>query len=125
MSRVTRDVDLDSARDLIERGARACLSFASSHGPQAQPVALAAQGGRWLAGVPGDAGQRPGAGQEVVLLADEGVHYFDLRALSIRGRLRPAAAPAGAPAGRTWFEVVPLAAAAWDYGSMREVGDET
>ncbi|HSR24472.1 MAG TPA: hypothetical protein VLW53_13035, partial [Candidatus Eisenbacteria bacterium] len=120
-----RDVDLDSARGLIERGPRACLSFACSHGPQAQPVLLVAHDGRWLAGIPEDAGHRPRVGQEVVLLADAGVHYFDLRALSIRGRLGPAAAPPGAPAGRTWFEVVPLAAAAWDYGSMREVGDET
>jgi hypothetical protein len=87
MKRVSRDIDPDSARDLLERVPRACLCFARDQGPQAQPVALVWQDGRYLAGLPLHADGQPEPGQEVVLLIDEGVHFFDLRALYIRGRL--------------------------------------
>ena len=124
MKRVTRDIDPDSARDLLERVPRACIAFASDHGPEAQPIVLVWHDGRYLAGIPLDADPRPSSGQEVVLLIDEGVHYYDLRALYIRGRMKPAEAPRGAQASRTWLEVVPFKTVAWDYGMFREVRDE-
>jgi hypothetical protein len=67
----------------------------------------------------------PIAGQEVVLLIDEGIYFFDLRAIYIRGRVKSAEAPRDAPAGRIWFEVIPLKTVAWDYGMLREVRDES
>jgi hypothetical protein len=118
---VTRKIAPSAARDLLERIPRACLAFAGDHGPQAQPIMLEWRRGRYLAGIPANAARRPGAGQEVVLLIDEGVHFFDLRALYIRGQAQPAAAPPGAPAGRVWLEVVPRKTVAWDYGALREV----
>jgi hypothetical protein len=124
MKRVTRNIDPGCARDLLERIPRACLCFASDHGPQAQPIVLVWYDGRYLAGIPQNADRQPGSGQEVVLLIDEGVNFFDLRALYIRGRLEPAEAPRGAQASHTWFEVVPLKTVAWDYGTLREVRDE-
>ncbi len=125
MKRVTRNIDPGSARDLLERVPRACISFACDHGPQAQPIVLVWHDGRYLAGIPEDADRRPSSGQEVVLLIDEGVYYYDLRALYIRGRVKQASAPRDAPASRTWFEVVPLKTIAWDYGMFREVRDES
>ena len=125
MKRVTRNIDPESARDLLERVPRACIAFASDHGPQAQPVELIWHDGRYLASIPEDADRQPGYGHEVVLLIDEGVHFFDLRAIYIRGQVEPTEAPDGAPAGRTWFEVVPLKTVAWDYGKLREVRDES
>ena len=125
MKRVTRNIDPGCARDLLERVPRACIAFASDHGPQAQPIVLVWHDGRYLAGIPEDADHRPGSGHEVVLLIDEGVHFFDLRAIYIRGQVKPAEAPGGAPVGRTWFEVVPLKTVAWDYGTLREVRDES
>ena len=124
MKRVTRNIDPGSARDLLERVPRACLCFASDHGPQAQPIVLVWHDGRYLAGLPQEADRQPGSDQEVVLLIDEGVYYFDLRAIYIRGQVKPTEAPRGAPASRTWFEVVPLKIVAWDYGMLREVRDE-
>ena len=124
MKRVTRNIDPGSARDLLERVPRACLCFACDHGPQAQPVALVWHDGRYLAGIPEDADSRPGSGQEVVLLIDEGIHFFDLRAIYIRGQVKPAEAPRGAPSSRTWLEVVPIKTVAWDYGMLHEVRDE-
>ncbi len=124
MKRVTRNIDPGSARDLLERVPRACLSFACDHGPQAQPVVLVWQDGRYLVGIPQHADRKPGPGQEVVLLIDEGVHFFDLRALYIRGQVKQASAPSVTPTGRTWFEVIPFKTVAWDYGTLCEVKDE-
>lgn len=122
MTRVTRDIDPGRARDLLERPPRACMCFAGDDGPHVQPIAFLSNEGRHLAGVPAGAGQLPAAGQEVAILIDEGVHYFQLRAIHMRGPATPAGAPSGGPHGHTWFEVVPTQTAAWDYGSMREVG---
>ncbi len=124
MKRVTRNIDPGCARDLLERVPRACICFACAQGPQAEPVVLVWQDDRYLVGIPEQAERRPGPGQEVVLLVDEGVYFFDLRAIYIRGRVRPAEAPKGARASHTWFEVVPLKTVAWDYGTLREVKDE-
>jgi deazaflavin-dependent oxidoreductase (nitroreductase family) len=124
MKRVTRNIDPSRAQDLLERAARACLCFATNHGPQAQPVVLVWQDGRYLAGIPEQTELQPDSGEEVVLLLDEGIHFFDLRALYIRGRLEPAETPRDAPSGHTWGEVVPLKTVAWDYGMLREVSDE-
>ncbi len=125
MKRVTRNIDLERVRDLLERVPRACIAFASDHGPEVQPVVLVWHDGRYLTGIPEDADHRPGSGHEVVLLIDEGVHFFDLRAIYIRGQVKPVEAPDGAPVGHTWFEVVPLKTVAWDYGMLREVRDES
>ncbi len=89
MKRVTRDIDPGSARDLLQRVPRACLCFAGDQGPQAQPIVLRWHDGRYLAGIPDDADRLPASGQEVVVLVDEGVHWFDLRAIYLRGRVRP------------------------------------
>ena len=121
---VTRDIDLAQARDLLERTPRAALALAGEHGALAQPVRLVVQGGRYWVGLAPRAGQRPSPGQEVVLLVDEGVHWFDLRAIYIRGHAQPAAAPAGAEESRDWFEVSPVKTRARDYGAMREAADE-
>jgi hypothetical protein len=123
MKRVTRNIDLDSARDLLERVPRACISFACGHGPQAQPIVLMWQDDRYFVGIPENV-EPLSPGQEVVLLVDEGIYFFDLRALYIRGRAQPTEAPKDAPVGHAWYEVVPLKTVAWDYGALREVSDE-
>ena len=125
MKQVTRNIDPGSAQDLLERVPRACLSFACDRGPQAQPVVLVWHDGRYLVGIPQKADRKPEPDQEVVLLIDEGVHFFDLRALYIRGRVTPVEAPRQGQASHTWFELVPLKMVAWDYGTLREVRDET
>lgn len=124
MKQVTRNIGLVSAQDLLERVPRACLSFASDLGPQAQPVGLRWHEGRYLINLPGNVERQPISNQEVVLLIDEGIYYFDLRAIYIRGQVKPAEAPLNTPTGLTWFEVVPLKTVAWDYGALREVRDE-
>jgi hypothetical protein len=124
ITQVTRDIDPASAQDLLERAPRACLSFAGEDGPQILQVGLRWQDDRFLVSIPGDAGPLPVSGQEVVLLVDEGIYYFDLRAIYIRGQALPVEFPPGASAGRTWLEGIPLKTVAWDYGKMREVENE-
>ena len=123
MKLVTRDVDPVSMRDLLERVPRACLSFANDQGPQTQPVGLLWHGDSYLVSFPGEAEYQPVPGQEVVLLVDEGIYYFDLRAIYIRGKVKATEAPPNAPASHKWFEVVPIKTVAWDYGTLREVRD--
>ncbi len=124
MKRVTRNIDPVYARDLLERVPRACISFACDDGPHAQPIVLVWHDDRYLAGIPENTNRRPASGQEVVILVDEGIHFFDLRAIYIRGHVKPVETPSDAPAEHTWFEVVPLNTIAWDYGLLREVRDE-
>ena len=124
MTHVTRDIDPKDARDLLEQVPRACIAFASDDGPVSQPVVLVWKNDRYFIGMPTDEDHQPASGDEIVLLVDEGVLFFDLRAIYIRGTVKPAEAPAGEPAGRTWFELAPAKTVAWDYGMLREVEDE-
>lgn len=125
MKRVTRNIEPDYAHDLLERVPRACIAFASDNGPQAQPIVLVWHDSRYFVGIPENVHQRPNSGQEVVLLVDEGVHFFDLRAIYIRGQVQPAEVPKDAPVNHIWFEMVPLKIVAWDYGALREANDDS
>ena len=125
MKRVTRDIDPRAAQDLLERVPRACMAFTSDVGPLSQPVALVWNNDRYFVGIPEDENHRPGAGDEVVLLVDEGVQFFDLRAIYVRGQVKQAGVPANGPAGHVWFELMPTKTVAWDYGMLREVEDES
>ena len=124
MKQVTRNIDPDSAQDLLQRVPRACIAFAHEDGPQAQPVTLVWRNNRYFTGIPGLVKHLPSSGQEVVLLVDEGVYFFDLRAIYIRGQIQPAQDPMGGSTGHIWFEVIPAKTIAWDYGTLHEVDDE-
>jgi hypothetical protein len=122
MKKVTRDIDPSSAQDLLERVPRACLSYAGEHGPRALPAGLVWQEGRYLVRISEKGELLPNPGQEAVLLVDEGIYYFELRAIYIRGNLQPVEAPPGGQMGGTWYELIPVKTVAWDYGKMREEG---
>ncbi len=124
MKQVTRNIDPDSAHDLLERVPRACIAFAHEEGPQALPITVTWWDRRYLIGISQTADPQPDPGQEVVLLVDEGVYFFDLRALYIRGNVQPTQPRPGATPGYTWFEVIPAKVVAWDYGTLHEVDDE-
>ena len=124
MKQITRNIDLNSAHDLLERVPRACIAFAHDDGPQAQPVALVWQDNRYFVGIPAIANCQLDPGQEIVLLVDEGVYFFDLRAIYIRGNVQPTEVPTDAHAGHAWFELAPVKSVAWDYGTLHEVNDE-
>jgi hypothetical protein len=123
MRRITHAVDPEKMRGLLERVPRACMAFADAGIADVVPVEFRLQEGRYWIGISGGgSGPVRGADEPVKLLVDEGMYYFDMRGIWIRGRLlfseeRP---DAGSPA-LNWFQLVPEKFVAWDFGAMREV----
>ncbi len=74
------------------------------------------EGGRYRIGFePGAAAPEPSA--EVVLVADEGVLFFELRGVYVRGTAGPV--HVSGEDGARWFDVEPSRVSAWNYGRMR------
>jgi hypothetical protein len=129
---VTRDVDPGSLRDLLEGSSRTCLAWATDAGPTIVPAAAWFPAG--FDGAPGsasvhvEAGEAlPPASREVVALVDAGIWWFDLRAVYVRGTLRPADGKdheglGGEAAGALAAVVEPTKVTAWHYGQLREAG---
>ena len=117
MSReVTVRVPVEESLDLLERPARACVSFILDGQPRIEPVRLRYEPGRYLIGIE-PAAEAPDPSDEVVLVVDEGTLFFDLRAVYVRGVARPIS-----PAPQDvlhWMEVEPSRVSSWNYGRMR------
>jgi hypothetical protein len=125
VKRITLNVDPMEARDLLERVPRACVTFASDEGPQVEPVTVLFKDDRYLVGMPSNAASHLTADQEVVLLVDDGLQFFDLRAIYVRGHVQPPSEVENLADDFFWFEVEPTRTVAWDYGRIREVDDES
>ena len=125
MKRVTRNIELSEARDLLEHSARACLAFASHAGPVAEPVTVVFDNDRYLVGMPSDTSVHPAVREEAVLLVDEGVQYFDLRAIYVRGVVASVDGVQKLSADLAWLALEPTKIVAWDYGRMREVDHDS
>jgi hypothetical protein len=109
VKQVTRAVELEDLRDLIEASPRAYLAYVSDGAPEAVRVASRRSGERWLVTLPPGTSIPDGA--RVVLLIDDGEFYFELRGVRVRGTLRDT--------GDGTLEFVPEKTVCWDYGSMR------
>jgi hypothetical protein len=125
VTRITLNIDPVEARDLLERVPRACVAFASDEGPQAEPVTLLVKDDRYLVGMSSTAASHLAAHEEVVLLVDDGFHFFDLRAVYVRGHVHPLGGVEGLAGDFVWFEVQPTRTVAWDYARIRELDDES
>jgi hypothetical protein len=125
VKRVTLNVDLTEVRDLLERVPRACVAFAGDEGPRVELVTVLFKDDRYLVGMPSGAANHLTAQQEVVLLIDDGVQFFDLRAIYVRGHFQPLSGVQGLADDFFCFEVQPARSVAWDYARMREVDDES
>ncbi len=113
---VTVRVPLNESLDLLERPARACVGFISGGGPRIEPARLRYEDGRYLIGIEPD-NQAPDPSTEVVLIVDDGVLFFELRAVYVRGIARPL--PPSSRENLHWFEVDPSLVSSWNYGRMR------
>ncbi len=125
MKRITLNVNPVEARDLLERVPRACLAFAGDEGPRVEPVTFWFKDDRYLVGIPSTAASHLTDHEEVVLLVDDGVQFFDLRAVYVRGHVQPLDGAADLAGNLAWLEVQPTRAVAWDYARIREVDDES
>jgi hypothetical protein len=111
---------LEESLDLLQRPARGCVSFIHNGEPRIEPIHLRYDDGRYLIGIePGSV--VPDVSAEVVLVVDEGVLFFELRAVYIRGMAR--AVPSPPRQGMCWLEVEPTRVSSWNYGRMRRTRD--
>lgn len=124
--RPTRRVQAEDLRDLLEAAPPANIALRRGDGVQAAPVAFRFRAGRYWIGVPlEDTEPMPRSGELVKLLIDDGRWFFDLRGLWIRGHtVATDQAPGGAGGALAWFELTPDKVVAWDYGTLRRVGDD-
>ncbi len=123
MRRITLNVDPVEARDLLERVPRACVAFTDDDGARVEPVTLLFKDDCYLVGMPSNAANHLTASDEVVLLVDDGVQFFDLRAIYVRGHVELLGEPE--EGDLFWFAVRPMRTVAWDYARIRAVDDES
>ena len=125
MRRITNAVDHEKMRDLLERVPRACIAFNNAGIVELAPVEFRFQAGRyWIGMSGGGSGPAPGPDEPVKLLIDEGMYYFDMRGIWIRGRaVFSEECPEGGSPALNWFQLDPEKLVAWDFGAMRDVED--
>jgi len=126
MKRITRTVELDAVRDLLERPPRATLAFTRDGRIDAHPVSFVYRSGSYFFGM------QAGPGADAIesaaharLLIDEGCYHTELRGLWLLGKPVPAD-PAHEGGGEVlrWFELQVEKTAAWDYDLMREMAED-
>lgn len=118
---VTQRVDPEKLRALLERPPRAAIAFVERERIEVLPVTYRHREGRHLVGVPRRDLPAASAPERAFLLVDDGCAWFELRAVSLRGRLLAALAPpAEAPSDLLWLELVPDHVVAWDYATLHE-----
>lgn len=116
MAGTTNRVSFEEAADLLT-SARACVACVVDGAPRVVPAVVRHVDSRFLVGV--TEASVPDGLDEAVLVIDEGVLFFDLRAIYVRGRPGPVDEPPDP--GRFWFEVEPATVTCWDYGRLRNV----
>ena len=120
MTGVTNRIPFEETADLLS-SARACLAFVIDGRPRVEPVVARYVDSRFLVGVAETSELRAGV-DEASLVIDEGVLFFDLRAISVRGK----PAPLGGLPGTDleWFVVEPTKVTCWDYGRLRATDED-
>jgi hypothetical protein len=99
------------------------MAFATEDGPQVEPVTVVFKDGTYLIGTASKTASHLTIGDEVVLVVDDGVQFFDLRATYVRARVQPLREMKGPESDSFWFEVRPTRTVAWDYARIREADD--
>jgi hypothetical protein len=117
MKLITREVALTDLNDLLDLVPHANLAFETPVGIDAIPVGFQrSQGQLWVGIRSSDA--NPSVGQQAMLLIDDGLYYFELRGLRVRGVLRDTPAPEALNPALRWLELEPVKVNAWSYGTM-------
>ena len=120
MTGVTNRIPFEEAADLLS-SARACLAFVIDGRPHVEPVVVRYDDSRFLFGV-ADTTEMDAAVDEASLVIDEGVLFFDLRAIYVRGR--PAALDRPADSDLEWFVLEPSKLTCWDYERLRATDED-
>ena len=120
--RVTRDVEPAAIRQLLGDPPRATLAFLAAEAIELLPARARCDAGVYLFGVFPDAAPDL-ARREVLLVIDDGMYWFQLRAISVRGVARRVDSPESGAARRlAWYAIEHHRVLGWDYGAIRERG---
>jgi hypothetical protein len=118
MARIVRHVDWASLGPLDSGSWRCCLAFVRHGEVDITPVRAHRTGETFRVELAHAVLARLDLGSPVRLTFDGGTGWFELRAVTIRGRLVPP--PFRDPdLDRIVCEVIPDAIGAWDYGTLR------
>jgi hypothetical protein len=93
-----------------------------------EPVTVVYKDDRFFVGLSPNALMHLHGQTEAVLVIDDGLQFFDLRAVYVRGYLhsRDSRENSGNRVdGYVWLEIEPTRTVAWDYARIREVADES
>jgi hypothetical protein len=123
VSRATQRVAPGDLDRLLAHPPRAAMAFLDGERIAPVPVAYCRQSGRHRVAVAREALPAAGPPERAVLLIDDGRYWFELRAVTLRGRLVAAPPPPDAEPDRVWFELVPDRVVAWDYATLHEEAD--
>lgn len=124
MARVSQRVDPAQLAGVLEPHARAAVAFDRDGAVEALPVRYRRRGDEHWIGVARDALPDPASFARAVLVLDDGSYWFELRAVTWRGRIDPL--PAGAAGDSddlVWLAFAPIGVIAWDYGQLHEEPD--
>jgi hypothetical protein len=118
--RVTRDVEPAAVRQLLDDPPRATVAFSEGDAVELLPARARCDAGVHQFGVL--LATAPDlAGREVLLVIDDGMYWFELRGISVRGVARCVDSPESGAARRlAWYAIEPRRVLAWDYGAIRE-----
>lgn len=123
MARVTQRVDPGAVDDLLERPPRAAIAFSRGASVEPVPVVYCRSETRSFVGLRREWLPPAGPPERGVLLLDDGRYWFELRAVTMRGRLEVSRPPPGGEPKLVWFEFTPERTVAWDYGTLHEEDD--
>lgn len=121
MGRVVQRVDPAQLARVLEGTARAAIAIDRNGTVEALPALYRRCGDQHRVGVARDALPDSAWFERAVLVLDDGAYWFELRAVTWRGRIEPAPADAANGADAVvWFVFDPIGAIAWDYGALHE-----
>ena len=124
MARVVQRVDPADLASVLAPHARAAIAYDRDGVVETVPVLYRRRGDQHWIGVAREAMAEPARFARAVLVLDDGSYWFELRALTWRGRIDQA--PAEAAGDRddlVWLVFAPIGAVAWDYGTLHEERD--
>ena len=121
MGRGTQRVDPSALDSLAARPPRAAIAFTLGDRVEAVPIAFRRAGEKIWVGLDRSVQVGNETSTPAVVLVDDGQYWFELRAITWRGRLVPAHSPMPTLAAELqWFEFVVEGSVAWDYGTLHE-----
>lgn len=116
MGRVSQRVDPASLLAALAGRGRAWLAFEHAGAVHALPATHHVRDGEHVVGVAAGEWPPDAATARAVLVVDDGRAWFELRAVTLRGRLTPARREDE----MVWLTLRLARAIAWDYGALHE-----